>query len=87
MTKFEAVAIAQAMVNEDRKKFHDEGTCVLGAGIYFQDEPGKGKWSTPVVHVRAPHQGNVGSYNACKRAMDYLKAQGFKAAWYDGIMD
>lgn len=87
MTRFEAVAIAQAMVYEDRKKFRDEGTCVLGAGIYFSDEPCKDKWYRPKIHIHAPFQGNVGSYNACVRAMNYLKSQGFPAEWHDGSMD
>lgn len=86
-TRVEAIAKAQAMVDEDAKKGHDAGTCVLFAGIYFTDvaRPKRQVW--PEVAIRAPFQGNIGSYEACKRALSYLQAWCFPAEWYDGVMD
>lgn len=85
MTRFEAIAVAQYIVDEDKRGCEDIGTCVLGAGIYLKSDPW-GKYG-PTVVIRSPFQGNVGGYRACKRAIAYLNSQGFKADWYDGAMD
>jgi hypothetical protein len=73
----EHIAKAQAMVDEDEKITKDRGTCVLGAGITIAGRR----------VIGSPFQGNLGGYDACKRAIEYLNASGFKARWYDGVMD
>jgi hypothetical protein len=76
-TDKEHIAVAQAMVDEDAKTCQDRGTCVLGAGITIAGRR----------VIGAPFQGNLGSYEACKRAIKYLNENGFRAYWYDGVMD
>ena len=63
----------------------DEGTCVLGAGIVVCD---------PVtckhfLLVRAPFQGNVGSYKALLPVLAELQERypQYDIDWYDGAID
>jgi len=78
---------ARCMVQEDAKKCRDEGTCVLGAGIAVYAIPDGCRNPRKVLLTDAPFQGNVGSYKASKRALEWLKSQGVEAYWYDGVMD
>ena len=87
-------AQAQTMVQEDAKRFRDEGTCVLGAGIAVQAIPnGSGEAAQgchkprQILLTEAPFQGNLGSQRASDRALAWLKEQGIDAYWYDGRMD
>lgn len=80
---------ARAMVAEDAAKGHDEGTCVLGAGIAIRYRAPRrcvGTYSRKIV-VAAPFQGNVGSSRASERALEYLRACKIDAFWWDGRMD
>lgn len=88
-SKLDLVNKADALVAEDvaNKVAHDEGTCVLGAGIAVWYKAPRKRTVTRKILVRAPFQGNVGSYHACARALAYLKEQGFDCFWYDGVMD
>jgi hypothetical protein len=69
------------------KKFRDDGTCVLGAGVAIDVLPPRARNPRRQVVVHAPYQGNVGSYNACQRAAAYLRMMGVACYWYDGVMD
>ena len=78
---------AQFMVDEDARVCRDDGTCVLGAGIAVYAIPNGCRNPQQCFLTVAPFQGNVGSYNASKRALEWLKSQGVEAYWYDGRMD
>lgn len=68
----------------------DQGTCVMGAGIKIQVfESSRKKFPTSVMLMRAPFQGNVGSYNALKPVLEYLTSSlpELHAYWEDGNMD
>ena len=80
-------AHAQSMVQEDAKRFRDEGTCVLGAGIACYAVPKGCRKPRQILLTDAPFQGNVGSQRASNRALQWLKEQGIEAYWYDGRMD
>ena len=82
-----ALQDAVFMVDEDRLKFRDEGTCVLGAGIAVWVKERYARNSSVRILIRAPFQGNVGSAKSCDRALAYLKEQGIAAFWHDGVMD
>lgn len=81
------LSTARAMADEDSKTVHDEGTCVLGAGIAVWYKAPRKRTGTHKVLVRAPFQGNVAQYKACKRALEYLQSQMLDVFWYDGVMD
>jgi hypothetical protein len=78
---------AQMMVDMDAKRFHDEGTCVLGAGIAVYAVPKGCRHEKKIIIVPASFQGNVGSWKAAQRAIAWLKSQGVAAFWCDGMMD
>lgn len=81
------IMIAVRMVEEDRKRFRDEGTCVLGAGVAVWFKAPRKRYESIKILVAAPFQGNVGSHKACERAIAYLRENGIDAFWYDGNMD
>jgi hypothetical protein len=67
----------------------DTGTCVLGAGICIYVIL-KGKRNPSRMNIiRAPFQGNVGSYQALKPCLEYLQTNcpELGAYWEDGNMD
>jgi len=68
---------------------HDEGTCVLGAGIKFQYLLTRERIARSYCVFRAPFQGNIGSYKALKPVLEFLKAEypQFSFYWDDGNMD
>lgn len=77
----EALLVARSMIDKKIRsgRAKDTGTCVMGAGIVFNG----------ITVINQPFQGNVGSYEACKPALEYLQKR-FPTAeikWYDGIMD
>ena len=78
---------AATIAAEDAKKFRDEGTCVLGAGICVMHKPPRKRNAVRERLVYAPFQGNVGSNRACERALAFLIESGVDAFWYDGVMD
>jgi len=80
-------ATAQSMVDLDARVCRDAGTCVIGAGIAVYAIPKGCRKPQQCLLTDAPFQGNVGSYNASKRALEWLKSQGVEAYWYDGRMD
>ena len=80
-------AQAQVMVDLDARVCRDEGTCVIGAGIAIYAIPEGCRKPQQCLLTVAPFQGNIGSYNASKRALDWLKDRGVEAYWYDGRMD
>ncbi len=67
----------------------DTGTCVLGAGICIKVIPKGRRSETRVNIIRAPFQGNVGSYQALKPCLEYLQTNcpELGAYWEDGNMD
>ncbi len=78
---------AKLMVAEDAKKGRDEGTCVLGAGITVNYVAKGARTPGSYFVTHAPFQGNVGSYRASQRALEFLKEKGVDARWDDGRMD
>jgi hypothetical protein len=80
---------AEAMMREDvaSGKFRDVGSCVLGAGLAIEYRHPRKRKSELMVVIHAPYHGNVGSYQACERAMKFLKENGVNVEWYDGILD
>ena len=82
-----AIATARAMAEEDRPKYHDQGTCVLGAGIAIYYIPPRCRKAVRDILIGQHFQGNVGSWNVAQRALAYLKEQGLDCFWYDGRMD
>ncbi len=69
------------------KKYHDEGTSVLGAGVAIEVLAPRARNAKRRVVVHAPYQGNVGSHKACQRAAAYLRMMDVVCYWYDGVMD
>ena len=68
---------------------HDEGTCVLGAGIAIQVFYPRKRIPSQLILIHAPFQGNVGSFKALKPVLEYIKKEfpQLNARWEDGNMD
>jgi hypothetical protein len=78
---------AQAAAVVDAASGRDQGTCVLGAGVAVWYVPPRCRNPVRKILIRAPFQGNVGSYRACERALKLLQSAGVDAFWYDGVID
>lgn len=81
------VATAREMVRQDMIMHRDAGTSVLGAGIAIWYRAPRKRTDCRKILIEAPWQGNTGSQQACKRALEYLRQHGVDAIWYDGRMD
>jgi hypothetical protein len=78
---------AALMVSEDKFKYRDRGSCVLGAGIAIYSVHKGSRKPKMELLTQAPFQGNVGSFEASERALRWLKEQAVDCFWYDGIID
>jgi len=78
---------ARELVREELHQFHDEGTCVLGAGVCAWFVHPRCRTPQRRILVHAPFQGNVGSYRATRTAQAFLEGKGIECAWSDGRMD
>jgi hypothetical protein len=82
-----AISDARKVAEHDAKIGRDEGTCVLGAGVAVDVLPRGCRRPQRRIVISAPFQGNIGSLNACRRALALLIIAGLDAYWYDGVMD
>ena len=85
----ETLSIAIEMVDQTiiDKKIKDNGSCVLGAGIYIYYRAKGKRIPIRMLIISAPFQGNISIQESLEPSLKYLKKQGIDCWYSDGNMD
>lgn len=79
---------AQAIWNEDARLAQDDGTCVIGGGIFIYLLGPRKRNPTPSKIVRPPGlQGNLALRRTAQRALRFLEENGVACWFEEGNMD